>query len=128
MNLWRKMMAWVSLLSFVCLAVFGLLITAERLESHGHHGGAQQSTCPFMPSEQSDCLMSFTDHVSAWQHFLQIIIAAKVITALLIVWFIARFIRTHWALGIQVFTPSEYALPPPLSRVFFTTTIQPRAP
>ncbi len=128
MNIWRKMMAGMMLLSFACLAVFGLLITAERLESHGHHGGAQQSTCPFMPSEQSDCLMSFTDHVSAWQHFLQIIITAKVLAVLLIVWFIARSIRTYWALSIRVLTPAEYALPPPLSRVFFTTTIQPRAP
>lgn len=123
MKLFRVILAGIAVISFVCLAVFGLLITAERLEHTSHH--TSSGSCPFMPGEMQVCLMSLQDHVAAWQSLLQVKGLTKVflfVTLGLGWWFANRMISTRHSLSPLVELPQFWLL-----RIF-VTTLQPRAP
>lgn len=124
MKLFRVILAGIAMVSFVCLAVFGLLITAERLEHTSYH--TSSGSCPFMPGEISVCLMSLQDHVSAWQNLLLLSGVSKVLLSLglLIGW---------WWFSIRILLVRKYWRPfEELPRIWFLgifgTTIQPCAP
>ncbi len=46
---------------FLLIAGFGFVMP---MTTDGHH---HESGCPFMPGEQSVCMMTPLDHISAWQ-------------------------------------------------------------
>lgn len=123
MNRLRQILVTMALISFVSLAGFGLLITAERLEHASHH--TTTAPCPFMPGEVVACLMGLQDHIAAWQNLLVMSSVTKVVLWLGLVigwWWINQILVTRRRL------PPTQARPYFWGRQLFVTTVQPRAP
>ena len=125
MHLWRKILASAVLLSFSILALFGLLITATQLREQTHHHTTAADTCPFLPGEQTHCLMNFQDHLNAWEQLMRVTPIYK--TILLLVCVLVAALRMPWFKTSAKQWIVAIDLPPP-SASFFATTIQPRAP
>lgn len=117
-------MASVALISFCLLAVFGLLVTATQLQTH-HHDSAAADTCPFLPGDQTHCLMNFKDHVGAWEQLVRAIPVLKLLT--LFVCVLAGTTRIARFDTVKKYVRAAIDLPPP-GAALFATTIQPRAP
>lgn len=111
------------LISYIWIAVFGLLQISFTQMSHGAH------PCPFIAGEQSVCPMDAISHVKKWQTFtMAIILVIKIF--IFACFAIALFLIFSFYKYYPLFTrQKQESIPIPLYQLLFSDGIlHPRAP
>ena len=115
----------IILVSYIWIAVFGLLQTAHASNSHTH------SACPYMVGQHSICSMDVFDHLQAWQAFSTVTVPVLEILAFAVLLFVtAWFLHAPPPLLGHLYTKQTYSqIPEPLYRRLFSRGIlNPKAP
>lgn len=113
-------------LLFLITAGFGFMVPMT-MDGHHHEPG-----CPFMPGEQSICMMTPLDHIAAWQSTFTTLVPDAVKLVLLALCFVAilpQLFRPPDKLRRSLITVFTLDLPPPLYQQLFSQGIlNPKAP